>query len=130
MQQISSYIKENLFEEKKLFLQFETGIGKTTLSLIFMLYVCQKHRKKCISIYKQDGLCYRDYKRVQGVISGKSVSLLLLKSADDVSSLAKVDIVFVSDSMFQTLCQGEAFRAHLREALVIMDEFDSVLFDE
>lgn len=127
---ISSYIMENLFEVKKLFQQFETGIGKTTLSLIFMLYACQNYKKKCISIYKQEGLCYRDYKRLQGIASGMPLSILYLSSDDQSSSIQKSDIVFVSDSMYQTLCKSKDFENFLKESLTIMDEFDSILFDE
>jgi reverse gyrase len=108
-------------------MKFETGAGKTTLGLLFLLYQGSKKVKSFYVNYYVD-LCFRDYNRIAPIAQEFGLSVSYIASLDDLPKATNSDILFLKTSIYYDTVKIEEWKKAISESFLLLDEFDQTLF--
>ncbi|KEJ82377.1 hypothetical protein OXYTRIMIC_535 [Oxytricha trifallax] len=105
------------------FYNFGIGNGKTLLCATLAILLTNDNQKSTIIIGKNDYLVLRDEKRFSDVIIKSGLNINYNQFED------KLGVYYMTQKHFDSLTQDDNFLRQLESSIVILDEYDWLLFD-
>lgn len=110
-------------------MKFETGAGKTTLGLLFLLYQ-SINKVKSFYVNNSADLCFRDYNKIAPIAQKLGLSVSYIVSLEGLTSSTNSDIFFILESIYYEMIMRNDWKMAISESFLLLDEFDETLFAE
>jgi hypothetical protein len=110
-------------------LKVQMGLGKSSLCMVLALHFSITNKQTCFVINQTEDLAFRDFKKVSTASRDLDVKISFVSDEEGNSEEHRGQIVYFTLAGFENYLSRGDRDEELKETIILLDEFDQLIFD-